>query len=662
MRTALSLVLWFGGVFCCLAQSGSMNISSFPTAAVANGHDTAAIRVTIINGSGTTVPDGTQVQFETDLGTFRDGGLATTRNGVATAVLVAGNVTGTATINAKALGLSVAPAHLTFEFVGSQDLLNSAKDYVEIVCQKPLQFSPADRKIQAEDSEHKVSIRYRDLTIEADKVELNLETYELRAVRATMKTNRVTRKFSELNYHLDSKTGYGVTTVQVREITGIAGVGRVIVLHSTLNDRYGLASVKGSKVEALHGIDLNSYFKINEFDEPPALITARKAVVYRNKEVQFQNAELYAGDARVLRLPLYRAPLTGDKRLFTEQILNVNDNQIAVTYPYYLSLKPGETSFLRFHMGDSTGLFGSSNRPQLDYEIDWERGSENYGGFLFSGLGQAAWGLELHQYYRFDNSMTGFAQIESPATRSVNGSMNLNKSIAGGYSANLSSSITQSLLGTSLTDQSTSLILQRDPMKVGNFPVRFSYGATASHVSTTAPIAIQRQDAYGLQGQLTMLEQKLSPSTKLDGGLTVSHLMGTNVNGGLSLGANMFLRSHIQSVNFGFGYTFTEDALQSERVGHHMITGLTSYDRGNLILSLNGSTSLDIQNIQYTSSVRYRLKKLWSLAYTSQFYKYLGGSFLDYNFGVYYTYLGSKQIGLIWSYRTNRLGFQLYGD
>jgi hypothetical protein len=643
------------------AQNATAAINASPVAMVANGHDTVTIRVTITNSNGNAVPDGTLVLFSCDTARFREDSV-TTKAGTALATLVAGSVTGPATVTAKVVGLPVAPVTTTVDLVASREELSASKNYVEIVSQKPLQFSPSERKIQASDSTHQVSLRFKDLRIEADQIDLNLETYELRAIKAKVSENKGSHIYSKLFLRLDSRTGYGITTVREPELTGIKSVGRVIAFETKDSEHYGLAAIRGSQLTAAHGMRVDGLFEIAEFEDQPALITARKAVIYRNKEVQFQQAELYAGESRVMKLPLYRAPLTGERRLFTEQILNVNDNQLALNYPYYLSLKPGETSFLRLHMGDNSGLFGTSNRPQLDYQIDWERGAENYGGFLLSGIGQTAWGLELHQYYRFTNQTTGYAQIVSPGVRSVNGSMNLSHSLDGGYSASLSSSITQSLVGTPLTDQSATLLLQRDPMKVGNLPLRFSYGLTASHISTTAPISIQRQDSYGLQAMLTMLDRKLDNSTHLDGGLTVSHLMGTGVDGGLGLSANMFLRKRIDDVSFGFGYNFTEDAFQSERVGHHQVSALTSYDKGNMTLDLRGATSLDINNVQYSSSLRYRLRRPWSIAYTSSFYQYLGSSFLDYNFGLYYNFMGSKNIGLIWSYRTNRLGFQLFGD
>lgn len=662
MRAMLIVALLLVGFAHVFAQSSQISANAFPAAAVADGHSTITIKARIVTSGGTPVADNTQVIFESDLGTFRDGGIATTKDGEAQATFVAGTTTGVATITIRATGLSIAPAKVTVELVLDREQLKTTKDYVEIVSQKPLAFSPADRKIQAEDLDHNVTLRYRDWQVSAEKLQLNLETYELVANKAVVKVGRTERKFASLYVHLDSKQGFGLTKVQESEVTGIASVGKIIILKSETSEHFGMAAINGTNVKAIHAIRLDNLFKIEDFDSPPALITARKAVVFRNKEIQFQQAELYAGTSRVMRLPLYRSPLTGDRRLFVDQILHVDDNQVALTYPYYLTLKPGETSYLRFHIGDQNSLFGASNRPQLDYGIDWERGAENYGGFLLGGLGQDSWGIEMHQYYRFDDRMTGFAQVETPAAHSVSGSMSLNRTLNSGYSASLSGSITQSLVGDPLTDQTASFLLQRDPMKIGSLPLRFSYGLTASHVSTTAPIAIQRQEAVGLQGQLTMVEQKLSPVTQFDSGITVSHLVGQNVDSGLTLGANAFIRTRYDNASFGFGYNFTQDPLQSLRVGQHMLTGVASYDKGNLILSLNGSTALDINNLQYTSSLRYRFKKLWSVAYASSFYRYLGSSFLDYNFGVYYSYLGSKQVGLIWSYKTNRLGLQLLGD
>ncbi len=86
----------------------SVVVSRSPTTLAANDFSTANITVTVKDGAGNNVQDGTDVVLETTLGHFFGNGLDTitpsTSSGVATTIYQAGTVTGTAQITATAQG------------------------------------------------------------------------------------------------------------------------------------------------------------------------------------------------------------------------------------------------------------------------------------------------------------------------------------------------------------------------------------------------------------------------------------------------------------------------------------------------------------------------------------------------------------------------------
>ena len=75
-------------------------------------------------------------------------------------------------------------------------------------------------------------------------------------------------------------------------------------------------------------------------------------------------------------------------------------------------------------------------------------------------------------------------------------------------------------------------------------------------------------------------------------------------------------------------------------------------------MALSGGTSLDINRIDYSATTSYQLAKLWRVSYLYTFDKFLGSSYLDYSYVVYYR-LGVRDIGIVWSRQTNRLGIEI---
>src|SRR5579862_2208638 len=219
--------------------------------------------------------------------------------------------------------------------------------------------------------------------------QLSILPYELRARRAIVKIGRVSREYKELNLTLNTRKGHGVTNYTVQEADGLQAVGDTFAFITHPVDLTGYVDISGTAVTRSLTAYVPAYFTIVNLDDStqPSLIAAKKVTVLPTREVQFQKAELYIGDSKVLKMQLFRAPLNGASPIFTDQIINVNDNQLNFSYPYYLQLKPGETSLLRFHIGDHTSGFGNGNGPQVDYQVDWNRGDAMDGGLLVSGVG-----------------------------------------------------------------------------------------------------------------------------------------------------------------------------------------------------------------------------------------------------------------------------------
>lgn len=655
------LFLFAAASLVCNAQTGYAQVSCYPGMTVADGHSVLTVTAMVSSATGSPVPDGTQVLFDSDLGTFRQSTVAT-RQGVAQAVLVAGTIAGTATINVKVLGLPIPPTQANVVFVSDRSMLSSATEYIEVVSPTYLKYSPQDRVLIAEASDRGVSLRYRDIEVHADLIQLNIQAYELRAKRAVVKIGRASREYEELNFTLNTRKGHGITSYTVQEADGLKAVGDSFAFTTHPVDLTGYVEVNGTTVTRSTTPYVPELFRIGNLDDDsqPALIGAKKVTVLPNREVQFQKAELYVGEAKVMKVPLFRAPLNGQAPIFTDQMINVNDNQVAFSYPYYLSLKPGETSLIRLHIGDHTGDFGNANGPQMDYELDWNRGDAMQGGFALQGLGLPDWGVSLHQTYRFDANTNGFAQVESPQLRSVFGSASMSREFKG-YSANASSSVTETVIGPHELDQNYTFDIDRDPQRIAKSPFQWTLATELTHSSTSLPVPIQSQDGYGLVSRLTMDPKRFDRSTVLTMSASATKLDGRNVNRGVAFTGEMALNHQItRSASLFVTYDFSTDTYTDSVVGEHRLTAHGNYQKGAFGFDASASRSLGVDRLDYYADASYRLNRLWRVGYTYIYDRALGSSFLDYQAVLYYR-VGQREFGLLWSYATRRFGIQVLG-
>jgi hypothetical protein len=135
MRIALRLVslLVLSLAFALALADSSIRLTTFPTyLAPSDGRSTVSIKAEIRDQSGHAIIDGTRVVFTSNIGTFRENIVATS-GGAAFATLIAPTAPGIANITATALSGDASPGVATIEFVDDRNLLNSAKEYIEIV-------------------------------------------------------------------------------------------------------------------------------------------------------------------------------------------------------------------------------------------------------------------------------------------------------------------------------------------------------------------------------------------------------------------------------------------------------------------------------------------------------------------------------------------------
>lgn len=667
-RTLVTLAL-AAGWCAAYADQGAIRLSSFPAMSVADGRSTVTVTAEIRLSNGRPVQDGTQVIFNTTLGSFREN-VVTTNNGYARAVLVSGPTPGTAKITASALVADAAPATLEFEFVRDRNALSTAREYIELIASGNMQYTPDNRIIGASGLNGGVSVRYRELLITADDIQLNTQTYELRARKAKFKLGKETKTFDELYLRLNQRRGFGTTTFQMarpvqysfnlHSITGLGEDANGKLEVAKQEERYGMVEVRSDHVEPLTSKSGAYLFKFEDLGESPSTIMARKAVVFPMRQIQFQQADIVVAGRSVMRMPLYQLNLQqASSPLVTEQFVNVNDSQVAVNYPYFLSLKPGLSSLFRFRTGESYGRGLNVNRGAfLDYELNWNKGDDFDGGLSVNGIGRDDWGVSLRQYQRIDDRSTLSAQLDLPQGSGIMGSASVGRQFDG-FQANVNTNLTRNFRGLTYTSQDSSVIVEKDPTKIGNLPAKLYYGITAT--SSYNSLIGQSQSTAGIRVRALTNPLPLSKTAVLNASVSVSHLSGAATSDGMTYGANLNLSQQVsKNLTVMMSYDFTRDGFNDSVIGQHRVSFQSFFNLGRITSNTFISKSIDVDRANVFGDLSYTFSKQWRFGYQYTYDRLASNEFLDYTYVLGYR-IGWREVGLTWSRRTNRIGFQLLG-
>lgn len=693
-RTGLLLLALAAIAASASADQKLVRLTSFPTVALADGRSQISIDVEVRDTGGRLVPDGTRVVLATTLGYFREN-IVTTRGGFARAQLTAGGTAGIAKITASVLGDSASPSVLEFEFVADRKLLANAEETIEVYAGESLEYTYDTQLLAASGPGQKVRFRFRDLSIEADDLQYSLPTGEVRARNAKVKLGKQSGTFGEFYIKLSTRKGLGTGTVKtsrwdlmvphgpngfafVREKTkerttlvsdGVKGFRVETNLVSDgyeiapLEDRLGYLEISAAGIRPTTNTLGAQAFKFVDLSESLSSITAKRATIFPRKLVNFAKAELRISGQRIMSAPLYQLPLTASQSslspIVTEQIVNVNDNQLAVNYPYYLSLEPNSSSLLRFRMGQSYGRSTAVNRgAYLDYEWNWNKGEDQIGGLHLTGLARNDWSLGARQFLRIDPRTTANVQAELPAGRSFFGSASASRGF-NGYQATFSSNLTQSIRGPKLATRDLTLVAEKDPIPVPKIPVNLFLGLTAVDSTIENELFTRRQTTGGLRLRAQSNAIQLDANTNLTTSLTANRLIGQTEGYDTTFFATTTLgRQFGPAANVVATYDFAMDGFNDALLGRHRLSMQGYYNQGAANFSVFLSRSLDLDRQSLYADGSYRFAPKWRLGYSYTLDQYLGSSFRDYNvflgFGA-----GLREIGLVYSQRTKRLGIQL---
>jgi hypothetical protein len=616
-------------------QVATIELSVYPEAAVADGNSTLAVSATVRDRSGNYVPDGTEVAFSTSLGQFRDP-IVKTAGGVARATLIAGNVAGKSKVTASVVNFA-AVADVEVAFVEDGTVLRKTTSYVDVTADMYLAYAVDIKLIAATGSDQGARIAYRDIVVEADDLQMWLDSMRVVAYNAKLTVGLDSITASQLSYRLRSKTGMAICEVDGQE---------------------RLMTLDGLDTKPILYPPGYNEFRFQELLDSTSIILADRIVANPNREVLFRNARVYAGANKLVSMPHYAVDLTRAGGLFNDQMFGINQDGIALDLPYYFSLGPRQSNSLRLrsqHVGGRT--YTTSRGTTLDWVTKYADATDYSGDFVISDMVSGRWGATLRHTQRFSDTLDGYFVLDSPRHESLYGYAQLSQQFDG-FHTTLSLSGREGFRESIAEDRRAELAVETNTAPLFGRSLYHSIGFTTRYRRYEYSSGQYTRQEYGLRYRARSATARLGPAS-LSTGITLTKFWGPDAGGEVGVQGTVVSAINLTpTTTFIVNYDYNQDQFGSSILGKHRLTMQLFAALGSLETSVYLSRGLDQCYSTVFADTSLRLSPLWRVGVDYTRNDSLGWSFDDYSILLAYQ-LGFREIGLRWSSLDHRLGVEL---
>lgn len=616
---------------------GSLRLTVYPDAVVADGNGIVTVSADVRGRDGKPVPDGTQVAFNTTLGTFRVGVVAT-EGGVARAELISGQLPGVAVITASALGLGLLDERqVLFAKDGAE--LQASTDYLDVSGADYLAYAVDLRVIGASGRPRKATVRYRFVTIEADDLQLNTDRLVVQARNAIFRYGSVERQYDELYYALTSGQGQAV---------------------AERDGQWQVFNLRGAQEEPVKEGVPPERFQFADLSLTELLIKASHIWFYPNEKIQFRQAEFYVGEVKAFSLALYSYNIWGASGGAADSLFGVQSGQVYLNLPYYYELTPKQTGALWLRTAQRSGRgFSSSSGWFLDLEHEYRHRQGVRGTIQLSSLMRGDWGINWRHYQPVDNSSRLYVWLDSPAHSGLYGSLQFSRQFRG-FNTGLTVAGSQLWRGSNARSYRTDLYVETTPRPVEGLPFRHSLSLNSSYAFTKASGSNLVRRGVGIRSRWNLNPLVLRRDMTLTGGLTAGRYFGNLNNGGWEITGTLGMTQALDRFgSLNLTYDYSQDPLGASLLGRHRLTGsLMGGDGKRIYATVYLTRALDKDVNSLIGDLSYRLGPSWRLGYGLTLNTFQGFVYRDYTYTIGYQ-LGYRELALTWSQATRRWSFDI---
>lgn len=668
------------------AGRASVTLAASPDIIYADGKSTTIITATVRDGGGSLVANNTPVRFTTTLGTLT-GDTASTTSGVARISLTSAASAGTATVTAVAFSAAADGSSVgatTVEFTEDRESL-FAKDarWIRLDCPQYLIYSADTRIVEAQGKKGSAHLSYKALDIQADSLQVDLQTRLVLAHHATLQRGRHVLRVAELRYDLLNGAGTAILAGDAQSVT-----------------------VTGSDLETapqpLDAAQLplqSNPYRFVDLSDSRVVVAARAITADPGDQIQFRRATIYSDGKKLLSVAYHVMPMSTNQ-IFGQQLIGFGSEGVFLNIPYYYNVTPHSkgTIYLRnaavsganiANSLTSGGSFfagqGARHGMALDLEQTYELGRSGTGQFLVNGITRSEWGAQWSHTQRIDETTTGYLFVDYPEHRSVYATSNISRQFSGfSLNANASGSNDPGIDGYSAKSYSLSTYLQTNPKPIGHSIFNYSTDLTVQQGTltetspdagtVTTPISNRSVDV-----RLFTAPLQLDKRTRLTDSLTVGQVWGgQNNHFAPAVSATLGLtRTFRRSDTLALNYTYRYDPLLSQlgspssslnpleallrsSTQQRLTATYLTMPLPRLTVSFSGGYGLPFNDRSLFGSARYRINNDWGVGIATSYEQYVINSYRDFEYSVSRKVFG-RDLAFYYSTKTKKLRFDFAG-
>ena len=634
-----------------------VSVDVSPMSIPADGKSCAQVLVTVLDQSGSSVADNTEVRLTTSAGDITPA--VYTSGGRAVGILTSSVSPQIATINAYSNGGS---GSVQVEFSSSDSEMLSMGTGIIRMLGNSLAYSVDRDTVICSGG---ATIEYKGTAIEASGIQVCQSKGQIKA-QGNVKVKKGNESLSSdvLTYDIHS--------------------GKIYTA-----DADGKSNIKAFDSNGLHSIETDEK-KENIPDFTPLMVVdgktwiiAEKITLIPNDKIMFFKASIYLGESKVVKVPYYSYSYQKRESILQQVRYTANDG-ILIDFPLYFQMTDSRTAALKLRYsgnGDDAGGYSKPRRGlSMGLEQDYSISDKNQGGIFVDSIGTATRAYELNHQLDFGSFLSGgranisarYQPTSDYAKGLYNASLNINGNMPkynytlysyfGGSKIQQYDSADPNTL--EYVNQSTctfkTIFRPKAPViskSFGNIMPSLAVGYGNLIQSSGGGSSSSLYQSFGLSFNRRFSENR---NANLNFNGTTSFIITSRGNTGTSFkfGPSLINRwangssALSYTVNMQSGATDSGYALSKQELGFN--TYLYGADKWNTNSSI--TYGLDSKRLNLYSSLNYRMMKKWQFRSDYSLYKYvydLGSNSYHYatsylKLGIYHS-LGMYEVGLAWS-------------
>ncbi|MBI5831701.1 MAG: hypothetical protein HZB16_05225 [Armatimonadetes bacterium] len=388
-------------------------------------------------------------------------------------------------------------------------------------------------------------------------------------------------------------------------------------------------------------------------------IRARRAVVYPNEKIRFDQPKFYMGDKKILSLPYYFEPL-GYSAMggggFAQFVNYSSQDGLLVNFPYYFDMGDRSTNEVTLSRGERSGVFARQNGWQVYYrhhaDLPQNKGDWD---FTIDQIG-TQFGVTYQRNQRFGSNSYSSFSLTWPEHRNLYSNANLYTTIGPGTlsaTGNL-----DNLLGPGGgISNNLNVVWQSFPMRVKAIDSRFSVALGTGFSHSLSQQDLWRQsvslswdhDAWNFGPKASLVPYAgLRYQNTINGGQETAFTFNTTYRQDLAEGMTL-----------GLGYTFDKAWNSQYKVPDRHVFSLDwQMTKTKLRGYAYANYNLVDQALSASVLFDYTLSRNWGLQAQTIYQSSSLGSFSETELWAY-RMLGGRELRLRYNLERGRIFFEI---